>query len=136
MTTKLDLSQIPLFDSFSEEARTRLMTLGRVQTFAAGAPLMVQGGVSTSLFVILEGRVRVARRQAPHDAPVALAEVGPGEVIGEMGMLDGAPRPATATALEKVRALEVSYAALAVTLLQYPDDSAALLRTLGRRTDE
>ena len=41
---------------------------------------------------------------------VLLGEVGPGEVLGEMGVLDDAPRSATATATDRVEALALSRA--------------------------
>jgi CRP-like cAMP-binding protein len=62
-----------------------------------------------------------------------LAELGAGDVIGEMGLLDNAPRSATVTALEDTETLELHATVMALVVMQYPQVAAALLRILSRR---
>jgi CRP/FNR family transcriptional regulator, cyclic AMP receptor protein len=118
---------------------SRLAEQGWPRDFALGAQLMRQGEVSESLHIILAGRVRVTRAHPQLLQPAILAELGPGEVVGEMGVLDREPRSATVTAVTTVETLELDAPTLARALLDYPEAATALLRILSRRlrtTDE
>src|SRR5690349_8943792 len=108
------LSQIELFRGIPLEALARLAEYGQLCSFQAGEPLMRQGDRSEALHVILKGRVRVERQNPSHDEPLVLAEFLPGDVVGEMGVLEGAPRSATVSALEETETLGLSAATLAV----------------------
>ncbi len=91
------------------------------------------------MYIIVEGRVRVERSHPDLLRPVLLAEVGPAEVVGEMGVLDSEPRTATVTAVKHTEAMELDTATLEQTILDYPEVGTALLRALSRRlrsTDE
>jgi CRP/FNR family cyclic AMP-dependent transcriptional regulator len=71
--------------------------------------------------------------------PVVLDELGAGDLVGEMGVLDGEARSATVVAIETTVALELSAATLAATVLRHPEATTELLRLLSRRlrsTDE
>ena len=111
----------------------RLAEQGRPRGFPLGTQLMRQGEVSESLHIILAGRVRVTRAHPQILRPVVLAELGPGDVVGEMGVLDREPRSATVTALTAVETLEVDAPTLAQALLDYPGAATALLRLLSGR---
>ncbi len=133
------LSQVEAFRLLSPEHLARLARLAQRRVFPSGSILMRQGDVSASMHVIVRGRVAVERSHPALSEPLRLAELGPGEVVGEMGVLDDEPRSATVIALEDTETLELSGSALAVTLLQSPEASMALLRMLSRRlrsTDE
>src|SRR5207247_10638609 len=91
---------------------------GRPRHFAAGVVIIRQGDASDALHVITRGRVRVERGQAG-ETPLVLAELGAGDVIGEMGLLDNAPRSATVTALEDTDSLALHHTVLAVAVVQH-----------------
>ena len=100
---------------------------------------MRQGDVSQSMHVILDGWVRVECAQPQTLQSVVLAELGPNEVVGEIGLLDEGPRTATVTALTDTQTLELEAAALAQMILEYPEVGIALLQVLSQRlrsTDE
>jgi len=112
---------------------------GQPRTVRAGSQLMQQGDVGDSMYVIVKGRVRVERDHPQLTEPLVLAELGPGEVVGEMGLLDGEPRSASVTAIEETETVELSGTALAQMMLRFPEVSTRLLRTLSRHlqsTDE
>jgi CRP-like cAMP-binding protein len=120
-------------------ALARLAEQGRRRNFAPGAQLMRQGQVSESLHIILTGHVRVTRSHPQILGPVQLAELGPGDIVGEMGVLDQEPRSATVTAQNSVETLELDGPTLAQTIVDHPEAGATLLRMLSRRlrsTDE
>src|SRR5437870_13749 len=109
------------------------------RAFKAGSQLMRQGDVSDFMYVVVKGLIRVERTHPQVLEPVVLTELGPGEVVGEMGLLDGEPRSATVIAVEDTETVELSAGALAQLVLDFPEVSTALLTSLSRRlrsTDE
>jgi CRP-like cAMP-binding protein len=126
------LADVALFKELPEPGLQMLAERGRSKRFARGGVIMRQGDPSDALHVITRGRVRVERDQAA-GSPVVLAELGAGEVIGEMGLLDNAPRSATVTALDDTETLEIHSTVLALVLMDYPRVATALLQTLSRR---
>lgn len=121
------------------DAVTRFAAAGRKRRFPAGTALVQQGAESTSMFVLLSGSVRVIRSHPDLRDPVVLATLGPGEVVGEMGVLDRARRSATVTAVEDTVAAEIDADAVARLVLRSPDLYGGLVRVLSKRlrnTDE
>ncbi len=127
------LQQVRILGHIPLDGLTRLAERGQSRVFPMGSLLMRQGEPADTLYVILSGRVRVDRSHPDLVLPVPLAELGPGEVVGEMGLLDGEPRSATVTAIEDTETLELDAADLAYTVLRHPEVSTSLLRTLSRR---
>ena len=111
----------------------RLAEQGRPRRFPPSSQLMRQGEMSESLHILLQGSVRVERAHPQILRPVVLAELGPGEVVSEMGVLDREPRSATVTALTAVETLELDAPTLAQVILDHPEAATALLRILSRR---
>jgi CRP/FNR family cyclic AMP-dependent transcriptional regulator len=126
------LAHVALFKELPEPGLQMLAERGRPKQFAKGAVIMRQGDTSDALHVITRGRVRVERDQ-PGETPLVLAELGVGDVVGEMGLLDGSPRSATVTALEDTETLEIHATVMALVVMQFPQVASALLRTLSRR---
>lgn len=74
------------------------------RTWEVGQVLFSQGDVVDEMFLILKGTLEVTAKAESGD-PVILDRIRAGELLGEMGVLDDAPRSATATALTPVEAL-------------------------------
>src|SRR5688500_322250 len=89
----------PLFATATEREREEV--LQRLDPFVARPLdiLMEQGHQDPALVYLLEGRVEVLRNG------LAIDNVGPGEVVGEMSLFTGRPRSATVRALEACRFL-------------------------------
>jgi CRP/FNR family transcriptional regulator, cyclic AMP receptor protein len=133
------LAQVAVFQAVPLDTLVYLAQRGHRRAFSSGDRLMQQGDVSESLHIIVTGRVRVARLHPQILRPVVLAELGPGDVAGEMGVLDHEPRSAMVTALTMVETLELDASTLVQTILEYPEAGLTLLRVLSRRlrsTDE
>jgi CRP-like cAMP-binding protein len=96
----------PAARSLSRADAERLLTLGPLEAHPAGAVLFEEGSPSDTLHLLLEGTVEVAVSpgQGP---PVVLGRVEPGEVLGEMGVLEDAPRSGRAIAVSDVRSLRI-----------------------------
>jgi CRP/FNR family transcriptional regulator, cyclic AMP receptor protein len=69
-----------------------------VRRFTAGQVLFTEGEPSDHLYVVRTGRVRVLVL-SPHGGRMTLAVLGPGDTIGELSMIDGQPRSASAEAV-------------------------------------
>lgn len=126
------LTEVDLFQDFPREALARLAADGFVRTFQAGAPLLRQGDVGPVMYVIVRGRVHKERSHPDLSEPAKVFELGPGESVGELGLLDGEPRPETVLAIEETETIELSAQTLAETLLRYPVLAVGLLSSLSR----
>lgn len=101
------------------------------RTFEPGQIIFREGEDSTDAFYILEGRVRIRLRTA--EGPCVLAELGPGEIFGEMGMIEDAPRSATAEAIESAEVEVIGEAEFAEYILGRPERLHRYLATLFER---
>lgn len=128
MTT---LANVSTFQDFTPEGLDRLAAHGRPRRFPAGEPLLRQGEVSSAMYVIVRGRVRKERSHPALSEPAEVFELGPGESVGELGVLDLAPWPETVTAVEETETIELSAMVLAETMLLYPLPSVGLLSSLS-----
>lgn len=89
-----------LFKSLDEAGRRSLIESGFVTRFEAGDVILKQGDPGDTMFLILEGRVRV--ETATPGGTVQLAELGRGACLGEVSVLTKGPRTATVTALAEL----------------------------------
>lgn len=97
------LGAIDLFSTLSTDARLKLSRGAQDHLFAAGEDIVRQGDSGSSMFVVLEGRVRVVLEPSGQE----VAAIDPGGFFGEMSMLTGDPRTATVRAAADVRLLEI-----------------------------
>ncbi len=101
------LTAKPAFHGIRIEDMIPLVKNGRRRSFPARTTVVEHGRRSESLYLVLHGKVRIERTFGL-ERPQFLAEVGPGDFIGEMGTFTGVARSATAFALEPVDTLEMS----------------------------
>ena len=126
------LADVNVFQDFTPEGLERLAARGRPRRFRAGEPLLRQGEAGGAMHVIVRGRVRKERSHPDLSEPTEVLELGPGESVGELGVLDLAPSPETATAVEDTETVELGALLLAETMLLYPVPSVGLLSGLSR----
>ncbi len=100
----------------------------RLVDYPKGAALISEGDdVGTSyMLLLLEGNVSVDIEAARADAKVDISVIGPGALIGELALLDGAPRSASCTALSRVQAVGLSRAGLLRLMESHPTAAAKL----------
>jgi aquaporin Z len=97
----------------------------------AGETVMTEGEPSTEAYVVERGHLDV-RRGAPTNA-VALARLGPGDWVGEMGLLLDEPRSATVVAATDAQLRRVTKHDMGHVLTEDPPRTEELLRQLARR---
>jgi CRP-like cAMP-binding protein len=104
------------------------------RNFPSGAVLFEEGDPGSRMYVIQAGQVRIEKRVGTRR--VTLATLGPGEAFGEMALLEGQPRSASAVVEEDARILEIDQAAFADLVKGNGEVALRLLRRLSARLRE
>ncbi|GAP33555.1 cyclic nucleotide-binding domain-containing protein [Piscinibacter sakaiensis] len=123
-----------LSDLGLEDAAAVVGYMGLV-TFPAGATVFREGDSSRTsyLLLVLSGEVSVETADPRGGGQVAISILGPGNIIGEMGLLDGSPRSATCIATTALQAGGLSRKALEKLIEDNPRVGAKLLVGLSKR---
>ena len=87
-----------IFKALDEVARRELASYAQMRQIRAGTPIFHAGDPGSSLMAIATGTVRISML-TPTSREVVLAELGAGDVFGEVALLDGGERSADATAI-------------------------------------
>ncbi|MFS8868620.1 Crp/Fnr family transcriptional regulator [Synechococcus sp. H65.1] len=136
------LSELKAVPMLAELSATSLQWLGsqvRLRDIPAGQLLLMQEAWGNVVYLILSGwaKVRRARRirtaQGMQDGTQTLALLGPGAWVGEMAVLDEAPRSRDVLALTPLRAAGIPAAAFKALMLQEPRLCYQLACSLSRR---
>ena len=100
----------------------------------AGLILMEQDEANDTdyMALVLEGEVRAESGTGVTGEEIVVSVIGPGSLIGEMGLLDGAPRSATCTALTDLKLATLSREALMSLIDSYPTVAARLLLAISK----
>ena len=85
--------QCILLHNLSEDDIARVLALGNEETYHKGAILVTQGKHDGKVFVLIEGMVQVQIDTA--NSKQTLLYLGPGQLIGEITLVDGGPHSAT-----------------------------------------
>jgi CRP/FNR family transcriptional regulator, cyclic AMP receptor protein len=126
------LARVPLFAGLSREELERIAAVAVPRAFPKGARVFHEGDTSDACYVIRSGEVRVTREHSDGRA-IALATLGPGEIVGELAMLDGEVRSASVEALSEIELLAISAADMRGLLERNPAITAKLVVALTRR---
>lgn len=95
------LHAVPLFATLTARELKRLESLFHERRYGAGEVIFEQGDEGLGVYVIIQGKVRIQLDSRAKENE--LARLGPGQYFGELALLDGAPRSATAIAEEPSR---------------------------------
>lgn len=106
------LRGVPALAGQADKDLEQLASLVDEVEFGAGRVLMREGRAGGEAFLIVEGRAEVAIGGR------TVATVGPGELVGEMALLDHSPRSATVTAMTPMRLLVMTPGAFGSILRQ------------------
>jgi CRP-like cAMP-binding protein len=118
--------------SLSEPERSRLEGAGGRRTHRAGDVVFREGGDSDSAVVVLEGHVKIVKLSV--DGRAALIELrGPGDLVGEQGVIDHATRSASVVALTDLVVLGIPADGLRELLRTEAAITNAVLETVVAR---
>jgi CRP-like cAMP-binding protein len=127
------LAQVDLFAGLEKKDLQLLGGACQERKYSAGSTLIKQGDTGVGLYVITSGTVRITKATDPDKAEIDLGTAGPGNVLGEMSLLDELPRSATVTAVDNVTALLLPIWEFRTALRNQPNIAIRLLSTLSRR---
>lgn len=113
-----------LFAAVPDALLAEVASLLVEEEHAGGATIFHKGDPGASMYLIIEGRVRI------HDGPHTLNELGSRAVFGEMAVLDPAPRVASATAEGDVVLMRLESELLLDLLDRRPEIGRGLMRVL------
>ena len=133
METNLSfLQQIPIFEALDESALQRILDKSRILTFRKGTQLMTEGESGESLYLILSGRVKIFVSDEDGNEMTLFIETA-GSYIGEISLLDGAPRTASAITLENTEIVCLSKSAFNEVIAENPEIAFSFIRALTNK---
>jgi CRP/FNR family cyclic AMP-dependent transcriptional regulator len=124
------LERVPLFAGVSAADIEELGAIADEVDVRAGTILTHEGYREGFFFIIVSGTVRIER------GGQTINTIGPGDFLGEIALLDGGPRTATATTETACRLLSMTYQQFHELLDASPSIRAAILEAVGRRLRE
>lgn len=126
----------PFFSGLGADSTARLLALSEVVVCPRGAELFEAGGLARDLFLVVEGKVKLTRPSpgtgSSHRESL-LWLMGPGDMFGELSLVDGGTRSTTATTLTDASLLRVPGSDLSSLVESQHDVALALLERLSER---
>jgi CRP/FNR family transcriptional regulator len=120
------LRQIPLFRDFDDAACDAVIAVLGVREFNAGEMVFQQGERGDTMVIVASGHLRVELDDG-QGARTTVGSIGAGEVVGEMAVLDPAPRACTVTAVSDTVVYELHREGLVALRKSCPGASAAII---------
>jgi CRP-like cAMP-binding protein len=128
MDEKLELLQrVPLFSGVGEEELGEIARIAEEMDAPAGKVLTHEGRHEGYFFIIVSGTVRIER--GGH----TINTIGDGDFLGEIALLDGGPRTATATTVSPCQLIVMTHQRFEQLLDRSPSIRAAVFEEVGRR---
>ena len=122
------LRKVPLFAALPPQDLEPIAAVAEEYLFPEGEMLAAEGEPGDTMYVIVEGEVRVLGSDGEE-----LAVRGPGDFIGEMAVILSRPRTASLLASSAVRVLELRKAAFEAILRERPETAIAMMHVLCER---
>jgi len=129
------LKQVYLFKHFDDSELEAISAQAREVVFKKNAVVMTEGDVGESMYVIKNGSVKVFVSDAD-GKELILYHQDSGSVVGDIALLDDAPRSASVTAMEATTALMISKQRFLDLLREKPEMSIGVIRSLTQRLRE
>ncbi len=92
------MASLPFFSTLDPADRDKLATFARLERYRKGSVLFRKGDAPQSLLAVIEGVVKVSAPSAD-GREIVFNLIRPGEILGEIALLDGQPRTADASAM-------------------------------------
>ncbi len=126
------LRSCPLFEGVSDEALIAVAAALRTRRYRRGEAIFHLGDPGEALYLVIAGEVKITIPSDEGLEPVILTTVGPGGFFGELALLDGGPRSASAVAMNAVESSLLHRGAFDRLFDSEPGLRRALLATLAR----
>jgi CRP/FNR family cyclic AMP-dependent transcriptional regulator len=126
------LRALPIFETLDDECLKPLMRVAMLRAIPRHTVVLNAGDSTDNIYFVLSGSLKV--QVSDEDGrEVILSKLGPGELFGEMGVLDENPRSATVLAVEPSQVVVMGKADFKQCLIDNPDVSLFIMRNLTKR---
>ncbi len=129
------LASVPLFEQFNDAERALLAAQLEEVTFAAGQVIFRRGDPGGAIFIVAAGEVEIFIEDSTGER-IVFETVKAGDFFGELSLLDGDPRSASAQALVGTQALRLDRGDLELLFTRHPTAAMDVLAVIGRRLRE
>lgn len=129
------LRNVPLFAGLDEDQLSVLTRMMVRKSVGRNATIIGAGDPTDSMYIVITGRLKVLMSDE-QGREVILSILGPGEFLGEMGLLDDHPRSASVVTLEPCELLSITKADFKRSLAENFDLSLMVMRGLVKRLRE
>ena len=126
------LKDVPVFREVDPAGLTELARLARARICRPHEVVVRQGDQGDCVFIISTGFLKVCVA-GPSGSMSTLCVVGPGEIFGELSLLDGGPRSATVTAITRADLVALDREPFLELLASRPRVAIAIMEVLARR---
>jgi CRP/FNR family cyclic AMP-dependent transcriptional regulator len=126
------LGRLPLFAELEPGELERFSRVAVPRSFPSGTRVFHEGDESDACYIVRSGSFRVTREH-PDGRAITLANLGRGDIFGELAMLDGEVRSASVEALDDGELLALPGADVRALLSRHPEITVKLIAALVRR---
>ena len=126
------IPSLSLFEGVTREGLKEIIENVRLLIYEPEQMILNQGDVGKSLFIILDGKVKVFWLD-PGENRVLLAMLGEGDVFGEMSFFTGAPRTASIQAVDNTLLCKINFEEMRWVVYRWPAIKQTLLRCYRER---
>lgn len=125
----MPLKENSLLEGLTEDETTAVLMLGQPREVASGEVLFFKGSEADGVWLLEKGAVSIL---SGGDGSTRLSTLGPGQFFGEMSLIDGKPRSATAQADSAVSALLLDKDAIAAMTIREPEATLKIMRNIAK----
>jgi CRP/FNR family cyclic AMP-dependent transcriptional regulator len=129
------LGRVPLFDELSPDELERVASVAVPRSFPRAVRVLREGDSTDACYIVRTGDLRVTREH-PDGRAIALATLGPGDIFGELAMLDGGTRSASVETLSDSELLALPASDMRRVIAAHGEIAAKLIVALTRRLRE
>ncbi len=129
------LTRVPLFAELSASELDRIASVAIPRAYPKGVRVFHEGDNSDACYIVRAGDLRVTREHSDGRA-IALATLGPGDIFGELAMLDGGTRSASVETLTDAELLALPASDVRRVIAAHGDIAAKLIVAITRRLRE
>ncbi|MQA75901.1 MAG: cyclic nucleotide-binding domain-containing protein [Solirubrobacterales bacterium] len=129
------LARVPLFAELSPAELEPIASVAIPRSFPRGVRVFMEGDSGDACYIVRTGDLRVTREHSDGRA-ISLATLGPGDIFGELAMIDGGTRSASVETLSEAELLALPASAVRRVIAAHGDIAAKLIVAITRRLRE
>jgi type IV pilus assembly protein PilB len=135
MPSAASISDLPFFVGLTAQECQEIESLMRRRDYLPHQPIVREGGPGDAAFVVVSGLVAVRHKDPDSGVEFQLAELGPGQMFGEMALITGKPRGASVVAIEPTACAVLERGDFERLVHERPNVALTLARVMAERLD-